>query len=128
MKEKLIGIFNRTRSSAHVIRAIVGLYVAYTCGRVTIDYFRTDEVTLPMMLGSGVVALCGVAITLLAGWALAKGYSVEYKGRAPWTIPEDEVDESEQLPEGSGDEADGREPPEDAEPAENIEDIENIEK
>ena len=124
MKEKLIGIFNRTRYSAHIIRAIVGLYVAYTCGKVTVDYFRTDEVTLPMMLGSGAVALCGVAITLLAGWAIAKGYSVEYKGRAPWTIPADEADESEQLPDGSGDEAYEEEDaedevPEDAETTEN---------
>ena len=106
MKERLIGILNRTRNSAHVIRAIVGGYVAYTCGSVTAAYFTTDEVSLPMMLGSAVIALFGLAITLLSLWALAKGYSIEYGGKAPWTMSEDEEDEAEQLPEENEDEAD----------------------
>ena len=100
MKEKIINMLNRTRNSAHFIRAIVGVYVAWTCGKVSVDYFKTDEVTLPMMLGSGLVALCGVAITALALWAIAKGYCVEYKGKSPWTMPADGEEESEALPEG----------------------------
>ena len=99
MKERLIGILNRTRNSAHFIRAIVGAYVAYSCGKVAAGYFTTDEVTLPMMLGAAAVALCGLGIALLSLWAIAKGYSIEYKGRAPWTIPADEEDETAELSE-----------------------------
>ena len=102
MKERLIGILNRTRNSAHFIRAIVGAYVAYSCGKVAAGYFTTDEVTLPMMLGAAAVALCGLGIALLSLWAIAKGYSIEYGGKSPWTMTEDE-EEPEQLPEESED-------------------------
>lgn len=103
MKERLIGILNRTRNSAHFIRAIVGAYVAYSCGKVAAGYFTTDEVTLPMMLGAAAVALCGLGIALLSLWAIAKGYSIEYGGKAPWTMAEDGEEETEQLPEESED-------------------------
>ena len=109
MKQKLIAMLSRTRNSAHLIRALVGAYVAYTCGRVTVAYFTTtDEVSLPMMLGSAAIALCGVAILALALWAVAKGYSIEYGGKSPWTMPEDgedETEEAQQLPEESEAEA-----------------------
>ena len=109
MKQKLIAMLSRTRNSAHLIRALVGAYVAYSCGRVTVAYFTTtDEVSLPLMLGSAVVALCGVAILALALWAVAKGYSIEYGGKSPWTMPEDgedETEEAQQLPEESEAEA-----------------------
>ena len=124
MKQKLIAMLSRTRNSAHLIRALVGAYVAYSCGRVTVAYFTTtdEEVTLPLMLGSAVVALCGVAILALALWALAKGYSVEYGGQSPWTMPEDgedEAEEAQQLPEESKAEAEkAAKESEAAEPAE----------
>ena len=119
MKQKLIAMLSRTRNSAHLIRALVGAYVAYSCGRVTVAYFTApDEVTLPMMLGSAAVALCGVAILALALWALAKGYSVEYGGQSPWTMPEDEEEEeAQQLPEES--KAEAAEPDEKSENAGN---------
>ena len=41
MKQKLIAMLSRTRNSAHLIRALVGAYVAYSCGRVTVAYFTT---------------------------------------------------------------------------------------
>ncbi len=104
MKEKLINMLNGTRNTAHVLRTIVGAYVVYICGKVAVDYFRTDEVTLPLMLGAAVVALCGLAISLLGLWALIKGYSIEYKGTPPWTMTEDETDETEQLPDGDEEE------------------------
>ena len=124
MKQKLIAMLSRTRNSAHLIRALVGAYVAYSCGRVTVAYFTApDEVTLPMMLGSAAVALCGVAILALALWALAKGYSVEYGGQSPWTMPEDgedgedEAEEAQQIPEES--KAEAAEPDEKSENAGN---------
>ena len=124
MKQKLIAMLSRTRNSAHLIRALVGAYVAYSCGRVTVAYFTPaeEEVSLPLMLGSAVVALCGVAITALALWALAKGYSVEYGGKSPWTMPEgeeEEAEEAQQLPEESQAEAEkAAKESEAAEPAE----------
>ena len=130
MKQKLIAMLSRTRNSAHLIRALVGAYVAYSCGRVTVAYFTTtDEVSLPMMLGSAAVALCGVAILALALWALAKGYSVEYGGQSPWTMPEDgeeEAEEAQQLPEES--KAEAAEPDEKSEPAGNAEPAEELKK
>jgi len=102
MKEKLIDILKRTKFSAHIIRAIVGAYVAYTCGKVAVAYFTSDEVTIALFIGAVIIALLGAAIALLGLWAIVKGYSIEYNGRAPWEDPpEEETNESEQLPEQS---------------------------
>ena len=115
MKEKIISMLNRTRNTAHVLRVIVGAYVVYICGKVAVDYFRTDEVTLPLMLGATVVTLCGLVIALLGLWAIVKGYSVEYQGRPPWTMTAEDADEVEALPDESEEEDESEETPDEDE-------------
>lgn len=101
MKEKLINILNGTKNSVHFIRVILGGYVAYNCGKVAVSFFTKDDVTPLLFIGSAIVALLGLAIALIGIWAIVKGYSVEYKGKSPWAVPDDDEEEGEQLPEKS---------------------------
>ena len=108
MKEKLINMLKGTKNGAHFIRAIVGGYVVFTCGKVAVSYFTTDDVSVGLMIASAFVALLGLAIVSIAFWAIAKGYSVEYQGKSPFTMPDEETDgeeadETAQLTEESED-------------------------
>ena len=100
MKEKLIRNLSATKSSAHIIRALVGGYVVYTCGSVVVSYFKTDEVSLLLLAGSLIVTLFGLSILALSLWAIAKGYSVEYQGKAPWAAYDDEAEDAEETEPG----------------------------
>lgn len=85
MKEKLINDLNNTKNATHVIRIIGCGYVAVTCGKVVLAYFDKGDVSLALMLCASVLTLIALGIAVISLWATAKGYCVEYKGKAPWT-------------------------------------------
>lgn len=85
MKEKLINDLNNTKNATHVIRIIGCGYVAVTCGKVVLAYFDKGGVSLALMLCASVLTLIALGIAVISLWATAKGYCVEYKGKAPWT-------------------------------------------
>lgn len=89
MKEKLIADLNNTKNSSHLIRLIGCGYVALTCGKVALSFFTGDDVSLILMLCAALLTLLALAIALISLWALAKGYSAEYKGTPPWQQPDE---------------------------------------
>ena len=99
MKEKLINDLNNTKNATHVIRIIGCGYVAVTCGKVVLAYFDKGDVSLALMLCASVLTLIALGIAVISLWATAKGYCVEYKGKAPWTSAGADEESAEDAPE-----------------------------
>lgn len=101
MKEKLINDLKNTKNTSHYLRIIACTYVAYTCGKVCVEFFSDGDVQPVLLILSAILAILAIGIVAISLWAVLKGYSVEYNGTPPWaTTADDNV--SEPSPEESG--------------------------
>ena len=101
MKERLINDLKNTKNSSHYLRIIACTYVAYTCGKVCVEYFSDGDVQPVLLIFSAILAILAIGIVAISLWAVLKGYSVEYNGTPPWaTTADDNV--SEPSPEDPG--------------------------
>ena len=101
MKEKLINDLKNTKNTSHYLRIIACTYVAYTCGKVCVEYFSDGDVQPVLLIFSAILAILAIGIVAISLWAVLKGYSVEYNGTPPWaTTADDNV--SEPSPEDPG--------------------------
>jgi hypothetical protein len=101
MKEKLINDLKNTKNTSHYLRIIACTYVAYTCGKVCVEYFRDGDVQPVLLILSAILAILAIGIVAISLWAVLKGYSVEYNGTPPWATAADD-NESEPSPEEPG--------------------------
>ena len=101
MKEKLINDLKNTKNTSHYLRIIACTYVAYTCGKVCVEFFSDGDVQPVLLILSAILAILAIGIVAISLWAVLKGYSVEYSGTPPWAATADD-NESEPLPEESG--------------------------
>ena len=81
MKEKLIAWMNSRRYNSHLMRLIVGGYVAYLGIKIIVNQAEAGQFSVPMTLCALLLAICGVPITLISIYAVINGYSIEYKGK-----------------------------------------------
>lgn len=100
MKEKLINDLKNTKNTSHYLRIIACTYVAYTCGKVCVEFFSDGDVQPVLLILSAILAILAIGIVAISLWAVLKGYSVEYSGTPPWAATADD-NESESSPEES---------------------------
>lgn len=87
MKEKLIAWLNSRNYTSHMMRLLVGGYIAYLGIDIFLDLYKTGEYSIPLCLCAGLMILCGAPIAVISLYGVVSGYSKEYKGKID---PEDE--------------------------------------
>lgn len=81
MKEKLISWLNSRNYTSHMMRMLVGGYIAYLGIDIFLDMYKSGEYTIPLCLFGGIMILCGAPIAVISLYGVTSGYSKEYKGK-----------------------------------------------
>ena len=98
MKEKLINWMNSRRYNSHLMRLLVGVYIAYMGGKIMVNQYRDGVFSLPLSFCAVLLIVLALPVALISMYAVCHGYSVEYKGKTPPARGKKEQD-GEQEPE-----------------------------
>lgn len=83
MKEKLIAWMNSRNYTSHMMRMLVGGYIAYLGIDIFLDMYKSGAYSIPLCLFGGLMILCGAPIAVISLYGVVSGYSKEYKGNIP---------------------------------------------
>lgn len=81
MKEKLIAWMNGRNYNSHLLRMIVGGYIAYMGIQIMLNQYRDGAFQVILSLCAIFLILAGTPIALISLYAVLHGYSEEYKGK-----------------------------------------------
>lgn len=81
MLEKLIAWMNSRRYNSHLMRLLVGGYIAYMGIQIMINQYNDGAYDLPLSACAILLIVLGMPIALISLYAVFNGYSVEYKGK-----------------------------------------------
>lgn len=96
MMEKLKGWMNSRRYNSHLMRLIVGGYVAYLGGKIMVNQYQNGAFSLPLSLCAILLIVLAAPVVLISLYAVFNGYSAEYKGKTNFSdSSQDEPEESE---------------------------------
>lgn len=101
VKEKLIQWMNSRGSSSHLMRLLVGGYIAYLGVQIILDLYKRGQMDVPLLLCALILLMAGLPVAGISLYAVFNGYSAEYKGkinafgRAPRQEEEDPSAEEE---------------------------------
>ncbi|MGM9604082.1 MAG: hypothetical protein ACI3XG_03380 [Faecousia sp.] len=97
MMEKLKGWMNSRRYNSHLMRLIVGGYVAYLGGKIIVNQYHDGAFSLPLTLCAILLIVLAAPVALISLYAVFNGYSAEYKGKtSPADSSQEEPEESEE--------------------------------
>lgn len=97
MMEKLKAWMNSRRYNSHLMRLIVGGYVAYLGGKIMVNQYHAGTFSLPLSLCAILLIVLAVPVALISLYAVFNGYSAEYKGRTDLSDPsQDELEEGKE--------------------------------
>lgn len=99
MMEKLKDWMNSRRYNSHLMRLLVGGYVAYLGGKIMVNQYQAGSFSLPLSLCAILLIVLAVPVALISLYAVFNGYSVEYKGKTDLTQTGDEQENAEQTEE-----------------------------
>ena len=80
MKGKLIAWMNSRRYNSHLMRLLVGGYVAYLGGKIMKNQAQAGSFDPILSICAVFLILFGLPVALISLYAVYHGYSVEYKG------------------------------------------------
>lgn len=81
MKEKLIAWMNGRNYNSHLLRMIVGGYIAYMGIQIMLNQYRDGAFQVILSLCAILLILAGTPVALISLYAVLHGYSEEYKGK-----------------------------------------------
>ena len=98
MMDKLKAWMNSRRYNSHLMRLIVGGYVAYLGGKIMVNQYHDGTFSLPLSLCAILLIVLAAPVALISLYAVFNGYSTEYKGNT--NISDSSQDELEESKEG----------------------------